>query len=175
MRLIGLGHAAGVGKDTVGAYLTEQHDFARIAFADSIRSMVSATDADVRRLVDQHGWEDAKRSHPSVRSALVTMGDTARTILGPDVWLRPALDAVCGPTVFTDTRHPNEVDAIRQAGGILVKVTRPGFVPLPNATDQALAHWDGWDYELANGGSIAELHQATEAILRHRWPELHAS
>lgn len=167
--IIGLGHAARVGKDTVADVLTVRHGYERLAFADALRQFVYQTNDEVRFMVDVHGWEAAKMAHPTVRKTLVEVGNNARQIMGADVWIRAAFRRIepGDRVVFTDLRYPNEAEAILDAGGVLVKVKRPGVYPLPNVADQALASFTGWDYELRNDGTIDELAEKTSRLIRH--------
>lgn len=164
--IIGLGHAARVGKDTCAAQLVEHHGYQRVAFADAIRDFVYRMDPDVRLQVNVHGWEASKLAHPFVRHALVDAGYHARDVMGEDVWIRAAMRRVTsGRTVITDMRYPNEVDAIRSIGGVIVKVERPGVEPLPNVADQALASYDGWDAVIVNDGTLDDLRGQLDHLL----------
>lgn len=163
--IIGLGHAARVGKDTCAEILVERHGYTRVAFADALKDFVYAIDEDVRLAVNLFGWEGAK-ANPVNRKKLVDVGNHARTIIGADVWIRAAMRRVTsGRTVITDMRYPNEVEAIRQVGGIIVKVERPGVDPLPNVADQALANFDGWDAVIVNDGSVDDLRGQLDHLL----------
>lgn len=59
--------------------------------------------------------------------------------------------------VIPDVRFQNEVDAIRQLGGTLVKVVRPGYGPRKSVADRALLGFDGWDYVIGASGEMKEL------------------
>jgi hypothetical protein len=65
--------------------------------------------------------------------------------------------------VVTDVRFPNEADAIRQAGGVVVRIERPGVGPHTDPggwvheSDVALDHYD-FDVTVKNDGTIEELH-----------------
>jgi hypothetical protein len=59
--------------------------------------------------------------------------------------------------VTPDVRFPNEAAAIKAAGGLLVKVVRPGYGPLNTTADQALIGYDGWDLVVGGSGEMAEL------------------
>lgn len=163
--IIGLGHTARVGKDTCAGLLIEHHGYARVAFADALKDFVYAIDSDVRLAVNLFGWEDAK-ANPANRRKLVDIGNSARGIIGADVWIRAALARVTsGRTVITDVRYPNEVEAVRSIGGVVVKVERPGFEPLPNVADQALADFDEWDAVICNDGTVEDLARKVDGLI----------
>ena len=58
--------------------------------------------------------------------------------------------------VIPDVRFPNEAEAIRKSGGVLVKVVRPGFGPGPDVADRALLGYDGWDYVIGGDAGSSE-------------------
>ncbi len=86
-------------------------------------------------LVHDLGWERAKEELPEVRRTLQRLGTDAVRALDSEFWLRIAaarIDARTAPVVVTDCRFPNEADAIRSRGGLIVRIVRPD---LPPATD----------------------------------------
>lgn len=134
-RWIGLCGTAGAGKDYTYALLRKHFPgINRIAFADPLKSILIATDPiilpDRTRLSDvlfEMSFDKAKREHLEIRRLLQKLGtDGIRNTLGQDIWIRTALDKGReGLNVFTDVRFPNEADAIRAEGGLVVRVTRP--------------------------------------------------
>jgi hypothetical protein len=161
--IIGVGHAAQVGKDSFGAACVKYHGFKRLAFADALKDLVYDTDRGVRHIVDRIGWEAAKAAYPlRVRQGLVDVGLAARKHLGADVWLNavaqqidhddPAIDYV-----ITDVRYPNELAWILNAGGIAVKINRPGYGALDDVADRALADTVAWSVEIDNAGTLDDL------------------
>ncbi|MFE9569229.1 hypothetical protein ACFYMW_12125 [Streptomyces sp. NPDC006692] len=179
------------GKDTVASRLVREFQFTRIAFADPLRT--AALDLDpivgseptgygplpirLSDVVRHHGWEAAKVL-PEVRRTLQRLGEAMRT-QDPDTWLRLALakvdvaDTWGLPVVVTDCRHPNEADALRSRGFLLVRVERPGNHGPSSRTEQqhvsetALDDYPA-DAVLTNGGTVPELHHAVDglAVLR---------
>ena len=138
--LVGLIGRKRVGKDTVAARLVEKHGFRRFAFADLLRE--AALDLDpivvpaqpawasyrLSEIVARDGWEGAKEL-PEVRRTLQNYGVAIRQV-DPDFWVRPVMSAVVArsaPAVITDVRFPNEATAVEAAGGVLVRVLRPGL------------------------------------------------
>lgn len=153
--LVGLIGKKRVGKDTFAAVLVEEFGFARVAFADPLKQMALTIDPiisplyfrglDSLRITDavgQDGWEHTKDTYPEVRRFLQRLGDGVRQF-DPEFWVRAGMQhaeylrhdqpygdsgdyAPATPVVITDVRYPNEADAIREAGGTLVRIVRPG-------------------------------------------------
>lgn len=170
--IIGLTGRKQVGKDTIGEMLVRDFGFVRLAFGDELKRrallgnpLVPITDdcpgcqgyarhaprsqpqpthfVYLRRLVDQHGWDDAKERFPQVRALLQTTGDQIRA-QDPDLLVRTVLDEIemtelAAPrVVVTDVRFPAEAQALSDLGGYLVRVVRPNNTaagPIPNPGD----------------------------------------
>lgn len=145
--IVGLiGHARS-GKDTVANRLVTDHGYARVAFADLLREVLLDADPYVdacvdndyevlpftlSEVVDTLGWEEAKSVNPEVRRIMQNFGQAIREV-EPNFWLRAGMRKALEfegrgtPVVISDVRYRNEALAIRSHGGVLVRVTRPGF------------------------------------------------
>jgi hypothetical protein len=66
--------------------------------------------------------------------------------------------------IITDMRFPNEMDAVKERGGITIRVVRPGTEsgthPSETALDEAT-----FDYEIINDGEIVDLIEKVKTIL----------
>jgi hypothetical protein len=141
-QLLGLVGRKRSGKDTIARHL---HGFTRVAFADALKA--AAYDADpvisaggrdgfrmirLAQLVDLVGWEDAKDSYPDVVTYLQNFGVSMRDNTDPDIWIKTAMRKATAllndgaDVVITDVRFQNEVEAVRDLGGVVGRVTRPG-------------------------------------------------
>jgi hypothetical protein len=68
--------------------------------------------------------------------------------------------------IITDTRFPNEAQAIKDAGGIVIRVDRPGVKPInPHASETSLDNWE-FDYKIMNGSDIVSLMFSVYTILK---------
>lgn len=142
-QLIGLIGRKRSGKDTFASALAEVGGYTRVAFADPLKQAALALDPIVgpaplpgdcvssyRRLsevVEALGWETAKDVVPEVRPVLQRLGTDAIRALDDNFWVEAGMEragAIGGPVVFTDCRFPNEADAIRAAGGFIVRINR---------------------------------------------------
>ena len=167
MTHVGLTGRARTGKDTAAAALVAV-GWQRVGFADLLRDVAYAVDPTVSLgdhghgrlsvVVDQIGWEQAK-DYDDVRRFLQRLGtEGVRNHLGTHVWVDAAMARATTPTVFTDVRFPNEAQAIRDAGGIVVRLTRPtaGTV-VGHSSEEAMDTWPV-DATIYNDGTPAELH-----------------
>lgn len=149
-RLIGLAGYAGSGKDTAADVLVGL-GYERRAFAGALKDLATRI-----------GWDG--RKDEAGRRLLQELGVAARDILGADVWVNALMATLEGPSVICDVRFPNEVAAIADHGGIVVRIVRPGVTPaLGHVSETALD-----DLELptvVNDGDVFGLHARVLAIL----------
>lgn len=124
-------------------------------------------------IVEAVGWEAAKEVR-EVRATLQRLGAAMRDKVDVDVWAKAPVERAnlrvrlfFEPHVFTDVRFPNEAEAIRAAGGTLVRIVRPGA----GLTGAAALHpsetaLDGFvtDVTIDNSGTLAALREEAETF-----------
>jgi hypothetical protein len=173
VEIIGVSGYARAGKDTIGEELI-QAGYRRASFADYIREALYrlnpwvADGNNLKALVDQHGWEEIKPTHPEVREMLQRLGaEVGRAMLGEDVWVNLTFSNLPdgAKIVVTDCRFPNEAEAIKKMGGKMWRVERDGYEPAnAHISETALDDWD-FDEVFFNNGSIEELHSQVKRKL----------
>lgn len=134
--LIGLTGPAGCGKDTVGYLLLKHGDFRRYALASPIKRGIEAMFGFGPGI-----WEDrlAKEAPlpwlgKSPRQLAQTLGtEWGREHVDRELWVKLMLrtwdevrQALSPRMVVTDVRFDNEAQAIKNAGGTVWRVERPG-------------------------------------------------
>ena len=71
--------------------------------------------------------------------------------------------------IITDTRFPNELEAVQEQKGITIKVHRPGRKTdekqAQHASEVALDHVTDWDYVISNDGDLSDLKNKVYEIL----------
>ncbi|MEU5433856.1 hypothetical protein AB0G73_10830 [Streptomyces sp. NPDC020719] len=178
--LIGLAGAARSGKDTAAQTLLEL-GWERRAFADKVKDFLYALnpwidavdDAEPDGLaneVDRHGWDAVKEESWEVRHLLQRCGTEAgRQLLGENVWVDALFRdfETWGPTVVTDVRFPNEAEAIRARGGLVVHISRPDQAFIPQADHVSERALDGWTFDASvqNDGSVENLHRKVRGLI----------
>jgi hypothetical protein len=126
-------------------------------------------------------FEDVQfNSLMSVRDFLQALGtDSLRNNLHPNVWVN-ALMADYRPIeynddeqprlpnwIITDCRFPNEAQAVKDKGGLVIRIDRPGVKPInDHPSEVALDNWK-FDYKIANVSDIYALKETVEVILKH--------
>jgi len=119
----------------------------------------------------------------TVRQFLQELGtDALRDGLHPNTWVNalmadykpgpffpevPAEDHAKLPNwIITDTRFPNEAQAIKKAGGFIIRVERPGTSAInAHPSETALDDWE-FDYRIANASDMIPLFLRICVILR---------
>lgn len=179
--IIGLAGYARSGKDTAAEALVAA-GWKRVAFADTLREFlyrlnplvtwlkepgmfypaVLVEDRRLQDVIDEYGWDGYKQTYwgDEIRQLLQRLGtECGRELISDTIWIDAALgksefDNVC----ITDCRFPNEAQAIKDRGGIVVRIERPGVGPAnDHPSEHALADWT-FDHVIHNDGSIEELH-----------------
>ncbi|MBT2325535.1 hypothetical protein J7E62_24685 [Variovorax paradoxus] len=172
--LVGITGKAQAGKDTLGAEFVRA-GFRRISFADPLKEAVSVIAGEPLELF--HSIEGKEGFSPMLnctrRHALQAVGKGVRDVLDQDIWVRRALDAWDRmgrpPAVITDVRYSNEAELIRQFGGTVVHIWRPGNVGLAGAAaaheSEAGIRDELIDEQVCNNGSISELNAEARKII----------
>jgi len=176
--IIGLSGYAQSGKDTVAKFLVEKRGFKRVAFADPIRELlyelnpkvdfeVDGGSWNIRYLVDNYGWDEAKQSL-EVRRLLQTLGLGARNIIDEDIWLIKALRTMSGDGnyVVTDVRFQNEAVVLRTSGAKIWRVERDGIIAVnEHISENDLDNWE-FDAYIHNNFTKEDLEFAVTTTLR---------
>ena len=68
--------------------------------------------------------------------------------------------------IITDVRFPNEAQVIKDKGGIIIRIDRPGVEPINNhPSEVGLDHWK-FDYKIVNVSDLIALKASVLTILK---------
>jgi hypothetical protein len=93
-----------------------------------------------------------------------------RDVVHPNIWVNATLGDLTeyDRTIITDARFPNEVIGIKKKKGIVVKIIRPSVVSTStHPSETSLNDYTDWDYVIINDGSLEQLEEKVEQMLRH--------
>jgi hypothetical protein len=188
------------GKTTIAQHLEIHHGYISTSFAAPMRRMTYAllryADADggaphesaaegsefvgtpgLLHLQDKEAPIESLPYRPSMRHLMRTLGtEWGRQCIGPGFWtqlwerhVHKLLDN-SETVVVDDLRFPEEYDAVRQMGGEIWRISRPGFDDVPaerHASDGRLMgeHYR-WDRIVHNDQSREALLQYVDQLLR---------
>jgi len=173
--LVGLVGRRRAGKDTVACILNKE-GFYTVKFAEGLKIMLGSllkaldfSDKNIERMIES----DLKEvplpilAGKSPRHAMQTLGtEWGRNCMGENIWVDIALERCkqFQKAVIADCRFPNEAEAIRKAGGLLIRVTRDtGHVD--SHPSETLIDNLPVDFEVDNNGTVEELEQKIKQIL----------
>jgi hypothetical protein len=101
-----------------------------------------------------------------VNALMVDYSPTGDTLLEGEVRKVREEDLIYPNWIVTDTRFPNEAEAIKKADGIIIRVERPGVKPInPHPSETGLDDWK-FDYVINNDGSLKDLIKKVNKILK---------
>ena len=169
--IIGFCGPIGAGKTLAAHRLIQHHGFARVRFADPLKSMLRALGLSAMQTdgVDKETPCDLLGGR-TPRHAMQTLGtEWGRQCIGPDLWVRAwarVVEQSRGVDIVADdVRFENEAVAIRARGGVIVRVVRPGAWPGPSAHASEKGGFRA-DLTLKNDGDVAALATAVDALVR---------
>jgi hypothetical protein len=107
----------------------------------------------------------------TVRRILQWWGTEYRRAQDPDYWTKAwarkisQYDPNTTHILIDDVRFINELNSIKEQGGLIVKIERPGFNGANNhASETALDDYRDWDAVLRNDGSLHQFYGKLETL-----------
>lgn len=116
--------------------------------------------------VTTYGYERAKEIQPELRALLQRLGTEAgRDILGENVWVNACLRDAPERLTISDTRFTNEALTIKARGGIVVRVSRPGYGPInDHSSETGLESFD-FDARIENDSTLADFYRKIDVLV----------
>jgi len=162
--IIGICGLIGAGKDTIADYLVNIHQFRRESFANSLKDAVAHVFNWDRELLEGRTkqsrewreqpdpWWTTRLGQPiTPRWVLQYWGtEVCRKSFHDDIWIASLENKILNSRddiVISDCRFPNEIKAIKDAGGIVIRVVRgpePVWFELARIVNQGPTRNTSW-------------------------------
>ena len=197
--IIGICGLIGAGKDTAADYLVNFHGFRRDSFASSLKDAVASIFGWNREMLEgrtKHArewreeidpWWSQRLNMPELTPRLILQlwgTEVCRQNFHDDIWiaslenrLRKAEDNI----VISDCRFPNEITAIRNSGGRVIRIVRgpdpEWFVTAKYYPEKMKLSWPeihaseyrwattSFDCVIENSGSIEQLYEQLKNLV----------
>lgn len=175
--IIGITGRKGHGKDTVGRLLRERHGFRTLAYADPLKAsaklIFGLTEEQVNGPLAVKETVDP-RWGLTPREIMQRLGTEVGRSIHLETWTRSTflrIDAAPEMSwAITDVRFPNEAEAVRARGGLVVLVRRPGMYTGQHeghASERGVDEITP-DIVIDNSGTLDDLVDAVDAMVLAR-------
>lgn len=161
--LIGLYGDSRAGKDSTARIISDYKNYEWRVFASTLRQILLDINPylpeihrHLRSAVVENGWDVVKGLSESSVDMMIALGQSARDLIDPDIWIIPILSGV-DPSeniVISDVRQENEYNAVTALRGEVWRIVRPGTKR--RGMDGLLDHCD-FPVTIHNNGSLADL------------------
>ena len=116
-------------------------------------------------VVPEHLWAFCANEKHNYRSLLQGMGDYLRS-KNPNIFIDSVLVGATSNLIISDCRFPNEAKAIKERGGIVIKVVRDSVISDDTHQSETKIDEIEPDYVFVNNKSLKELRGAVSAIVK---------
>jgi len=152
---IAFGSNARVGKSEASNYLVSKNEGVVLNFSDPVYDIMYYT----QRVC---GFSEIKD-----RDLLRLIGTWARN-KDADTWVNILINKILhinNKNIFvSDVRFPNEYDALKKLGFLIVKIERSGNENLRNHESETALEGYEWDFIIDNNGSLEDFHDKLDKL-----------
>lgn len=137
--LIGITGQKFSGKSTVAKMLSEMLGYKVVSFADKLKDITCVLSGCTREQLENYDFKECElvpnhlkpycgnAEFPTYRAFLQHFGSEVMRGINDSIWIDCTLDNCGENAIISDVRFPNEAKAIKEQGGIIIRVEREGL------------------------------------------------
>lgn len=164
----------GAGKDSFATTLVEEYRFTHYDFSKALKEHVYRfltkqafpTFEDWYAYCEAHKYDSPEQEGYWVRKLLQSWGQFHR-FMDPNFWVaywtRLVMERGYGRVVVPSVRYRNEAQRIKDMGGYIVKIERPGLAVDEDPSEHGMEGWEP-DYTVLNNSSLDNLAEKARTI-----------
>ena len=187
--IIGISGKAGSGKDTAAKMLEVLYANPDISYEDfSNRKYKNFADIQIVHFADilketvqvlfgigewETNTQEGKKTTiewigKTVRELLQGVGQGLRDAIDPNLWIKVlfANTENWSNYIIADVRYPNELDAIKERNGVLLRINRKDAGAGNHSSETALDNYKEWDLVIDNNSTKEDLFNILKKIVQ---------
>lgn len=157
------------GKSTVAKMLSEMLGYETHSFADKLKDVTCILSGCTREDLENYDFKENElvpdylrpyclnAEKPTYRAFLQHFGSEVMRGINDNIWIDCTLSNCRENAIISDVRFPNEAKAIRDAGGIIVKVVRDNVTKGDTHQSETMIDEIEPDYTLLNDTTLENL------------------
>jgi hypothetical protein len=176
--LIGITGHKFSGKSTVARLLHNATGYEVVSFADKLKDITCVLSGCTREQLEDYDFKENElvpdylrpyclnAEKPTFRAFLQHFGSEVMRGVNDNIWIDCTLDNCGKNAIISDARFPNEAKAIKERGGIVIKVVRPDVKASDSHQSETLIDEIDADYTLWNDTTLENLVLNVDSIVR---------
>ena len=166
------------GKSTVANLLHNATGYQVVSFADKLKDITCILSGCTREDLEDYEFKENKlvpaylrpyclnAEKPTFRAFLQHFGSEVMRGVNDDIWIDCTLSNCGENCIVSDCRFPNEANAVKARGGIVIKIMRPLAKASDSHQSETLIDEIGADYTLWNDSTLENLVANVDSLVR---------
>lgn len=175
--LIGITGQKFSGKSTVAKMLSEMLGYKVVSFADKLKDITCVLSGCTRENLEDYDFKEGQlipkylwaycgdAEMPTYRAFLQHFGSEVMRGVNDNIWIDCTLDNCGENAIIADCRFPNEAKAIKELGGIIIRVEREGLESNDTHRSETAMREIVPDYLIQNKKGLKELKNAVGLLV----------
>lgn len=166
------------GKSTVANLLHNATCYPIVSFADKLKDITCILSGCTREDLEDYDFKElvnvpsylkpycGNAENPTFRAFLQYFGSEVMRSINDNIWIDCTLLNSEENIIVSDVRFPNEAKAIKERGGIVIKVVRPDVKAEDSHQSETLIDEIGADYLIWNASTLENLVANVDSLVR---------